>query len=139
VKFPVSDLATSRAWYERVLGFQVTSEFEDEDGIVRGVAGSAPGLGDAGLALRQNPEAAKGFAGFDPVSFGIADRAAADAWAAWLDSQGVNHSPVIDATVGWIISFHDPDGLEIRLYSFEMHGIDQTGRPGYGQPVRVRT
>jgi len=138
VKFPVSDLAASRAWYERVLGFQVTLEFEDEDGVVRGVAGSVPGLGDAGLALRQNPEAAKGFAGFDPVSFGIADREAAEAWAARLDSLGIDHSPVIDATIGWIISFHDPDGTQIRLYSFAMHGIDQTGRPGYGRPVRVR-
>jgi len=138
VKFPVSDLATSRAWYERVLGFVVTLEFEDEDGVVRGVAGSAPGLGAVDIALRENPQAAKGFAGFDPVSFGIADREAADAWAAWLDSVGVDHSPVIDATVGWIVSFHDPDGTEIKLYSFATHDIDQSGRPGYGRPVRVR-
>ncbi|MFI0483527.1 VOC family protein [Actinomadura sp. 9N215] len=139
VKFPVSDLATSRSWYERVLGLQVHLEFEDDDGVVRGVAGSVPGMGELGLALRENPEAARGFAGFDPVSFGIADKAAADAWAARLDELGIEHSPVIDATAGWIVSFHDPDGIEIRLYSFAMHGRDQTGRPGYGRPVRVRT
>jgi catechol 2,3-dioxygenase-like lactoylglutathione lyase family enzyme len=138
VKLPVSDLATSQAWYERVLGFQVTLEFEDEDGVVRGVAGSIPGLGEVGIALRQNPKAAKGFAGFDPVSFGIADREAAEAWAAWLDTQGIDHSPVIEATVGWIVGFHDPDGTEIRLYSFAMHGIDKSDQPGYGRPLRVR-
>ena len=138
VKFPVSDLAVSRAWYERVFGFLVELEFIDEDGVVRGVAGSAPGLGSVGLALRENPEVAKGISGYDPVSFGIADRAAAEAWVAWLDELGIDHSPVIDATVGWIVNFHDPDGTNIRLYSFASHGIDRTGQPGYGQPVRVR-
>ena len=138
VKFPVSDLATSRAWYERVLGFQATMEFEDEDGVVRGVAGNLPGLGNTGFALRENPESAKGFAGFDPISFGIADRAAAEEWVAWLDSLGIDHSPIIEASVGWIVSFHDPDGLEIRLYSFAMHGIDKSTTPGHGHPVRVR-
>jgi len=139
VKFPVSDLAASRAWYERVFGFRVTMEFPDEDGVVRGVAGVVPGLGDTDLALRENPEAAHGFAGFDPVSFGIADRAAADAWVARLDELSVEHSRVIDATIGWIVSFHDPDGTEIRLYSFSPHRIDQSGRPGYGRPASVPT
>jgi catechol 2,3-dioxygenase-like lactoylglutathione lyase family enzyme len=138
IKFPVSDLAASRAWYERVFGFRVTLEFEDEDGVVRGVAGDLPGLGNIGLALRENPESAKGFSGFDPISFGIADREAAEGWAAWLDELGVEHSPVIEASLGWIVSLRDPDGIEIRLYSFAMHGNDHSGQPGYGQPVRVR-
>ena len=138
VKFPVSDLKVSTAWYERVLGFRVEIEFADQDGTVRGVAGSAPGLGAVGLALRENPEVAKGISGYDPVSFGIADRAAAEAWVAWLDELGIDHSPVIDATIGWIVNFHDPDGTNIRLYSFAAHGIDHGGRPGYGQPVRIQ-
>ncbi len=133
VKFPVSDLAASRAWYERVFGFEVTIEFPDEQGVVRGLAGTAKGLGEVGLALRENPAAAVGIRGFDPVSFGIEDKAAAEEWVVHLDSLGVPHSPVIDATVGWIVVFHDPDGTEIHLYSFAAHGIDQTGRAGYGR------
>ncbi|MFC0545668.1 VOC family protein [Kutzneria chonburiensis] len=133
VKFPVSDLAASRAWYEQVFGFEVTMEFPDEQGVVRGLAGFAPGLGDVGLALRENPAAAAGIQGFDPVSFGIADKAAAEQWAAHLDTLGIDHSPVIDATIGWILVFHDPDGTEIHLYSFAAHGTDQTGRKGYGR------
>jgi hypothetical protein len=35
-----------------------------------------------------------------------------------LDLLGVAHSPIIEASVGWIISFHDPDGTELRLYSW---------------------
>jgi catechol 2,3-dioxygenase-like lactoylglutathione lyase family enzyme len=136
VKYPVSDLEKSVEWYERVLGFKAELEFPDEDGVVRGVAGTVPGLGDAGLALRENPEAAAGFAGFDPVSFGIADREAAEAWAAHLDEQGVEHSPVINASIGWIVSFHDPDGTEIKLYSFAAHGIDYSAVAGHARPRR---
>ena len=135
LKFPVSDLARSRAWYERVLGFRPELEFPDEDGVVRGLAGTVPGLGDVGLALRENPEAARGIAGFDPVSFGIADREQAQAWADRLDELGVEHSPVIDASVGWIVVFHDPDGTEIHLYSFAAHGVDHSARAGHARPV----
>ena len=135
VKFPVSDLTTSIAWYRRVLGFEVEIEFPDEDGTVRGVAGTLPGLGGVGFALRENPAAARGFAGFDAISFGIADRPAAEAWISKLDELGIEHSPIIDATTGWIVRFHDPDGIEIRLYSFAAHGIDQTARAGDGRPV----
>ena len=135
LKFPVSDLALSRAWYERVLGFQVAFEFPDADGVVRGVAGTVPGLGEVRIALRQNPDAARGGTGFDPVCFAIADHAAAEAWAVWLDEQGVQRSPVVEATSGWGVGFADPDGLELRLYSLAAHGIDKTDQPGYGRPV----
>jgi len=138
VKFPVSDLARSRAWYERVFDLRPVLEFRDDhDGVVRGVAYEIPGLPEVGVALRENPAAARGIAGFDPVSFAVADHDAAQAWADRLDRLGVPHSPVMDATIGWILVFHDPDGTEIHLYSMERHGIDPTGRPHTGQPVKV--
>jgi catechol 2,3-dioxygenase-like lactoylglutathione lyase family enzyme len=122
VKFPVRDLAVSRLWYERVFGLKVEMEFRDDhDGVVRGVAGTAPGLGETGIALRENPSAAAGYAGFDPVAFAAKDCAAIDAWVAHLDELGVEHSPVIEASIGWIISFQDPDGIELRIYTWERH------------------
>ena len=69
VKFPVSDLAASRAWYERVFGFEVTIEFPDEQGIVRGLAGFAPGLGFHGGRFHEAPRGGAGRAaeaGFRP-------------------------------------------------------------------------
>jgi catechol 2,3-dioxygenase-like lactoylglutathione lyase family enzyme len=39
IKLPVSDLARSREWFERVLAYTVDWEFPDDDGIVRGVGG----------------------------------------------------------------------------------------------------
>src|SRR3954452_14439840 len=41
VKLPVSDLARTRDWYERVLGFAVDIEFV-EDGVVTGLALTDP-------------------------------------------------------------------------------------------------
>lgn len=118
-------------WYRRVFDFVVEYEFPDEHGVVRGVAGKVPGLGECGFALRENPEKAEGLRGFDPVCFAIADQAAAHAWAAKLDDLGIEHSPVIEATIGWIVSFHDPDGTEMRLYSWEGPVQDHVGEPGY--------
>ena len=137
VKLPVSDLRRSVEWYRRVLDLVVEYEFPDEDGVVRGVAGRVPGLGDCGFALRENPESARGFRGFDPLCFGIADQAAAQAWAAKLDDLGIEHSPVIEATIGWIVSCHDPDGTEIRFYSWAGPEQDHVDEPGYAHMVRV--
>jgi catechol 2,3-dioxygenase-like lactoylglutathione lyase family enzyme len=136
IKIPVTDLARSRAWYERVLGFEVEYEFPDaEDGVVRGVAGSVPGLGRTGFALRENPEVARGLAGYDAFAFGIEDEAAAKAWVAKLDSLGVEHGPIIEATIGWIVSFHDPDGLEIRMYSWAKLPQDHVDESGFARKV----
>ena len=64
---------------------------------------------------------------FDPVVFAVDDRGAVDAWAAHLSELGVPNQ-VVEATIGWMVLFHDPDGLEFRLYS-----RDRTGPHGRGQ------
>jgi len=135
VKIPVSDLARSVQWYGQVFGFVVTTEFPEADGAVRGVAGTIPGLGDTQFTLRVNHDAARGCLGFDPVSFAVDDLADVQAWAAHLDSLGVAHSPVIEASVGWLLVFDDPDGINLHLYSWAGHGLDHSDRPGYGRPV----
>lgn len=66
VKVPVSDLAHSRTWYERVFDLQPVMEFPDEDGVVRGVVYQPRNA--FALALRENPAAARGMAGFDPFA-----------------------------------------------------------------------
>jgi catechol 2,3-dioxygenase-like lactoylglutathione lyase family enzyme len=134
LKLPVSDLARSREWYERVLGYTVEREFPDDDGGIRGVGGRLPGA-DVPVALRQNTQAAAGNAAFDPVSFAIADRAAAESWAAHFDALGVRHSGIKGATRGWVVDVYDPDGLIVRLYSTGDDREDHTNQPGYAQTV----
>ncbi|MGW6278381.1 VOC family protein [Kribbella sp. NPDC055071] len=133
VKFPVRDLGASRAWYERLFDLSPVLEFPDDDGVVRGVVYSAAGLDGAGFALRERPDVA-GLSGFDPVNFGVRDKAAVDAWVEHLTALGIEHQVVV-ATIGWIVIFHDPDGLEIHLYSRESHGQDMSAEAGRGRPV----
>lgn len=133
VNFPVNDLERSRQWYQEVLGLQVLVDFPDEDGTVRGLAGLLAGTDPpVAVALREHPQAASGVRGFDPVSFAIADRAAADAWAEHLDALGKQHSPVTDGTLGWALDVSDPDGTVIRAVQ---HG---TPRPRPDRPPRLR-
>ena len=93
------------------------------------------GLLDSGLALRENPDAAHGIAGFDPLNWHVTDLVALRGWASFLDTIDVVHSPIIEASLGWLLVFQDPDGIEHHLYTRTEHGIDHSGRPGYGRPI----
>ncbi|MCP3425313.1 VOC family protein [Rothia sp. AR01] len=132
VKIPVSDLTASLAWYRAVLGAEPSLEFPDEDGVVRGVACTLPGL-EEGLALRESPEHAAGARGFNPVIFRVPDRDAVAAWIEHLDRLGIDHSPLVEASIGYLVAFDDPDGIELHVYSDEAHGEDVAGRAGYGR------
>ncbi|GAA4769800.1 VOC family protein [Actinomycetospora chibensis] len=118
VKLPVSDVARSRAWYERVLGLEVIIEFE-EDGVVRGLALRLPDGGLAGIALREDPVRAAGLRGFDPVALLVPERVQVEQWRARLDDLGEPHDGIITGHGGGavLIGLRDPDGLEIRLYA----------------------
>jgi catechol 2,3-dioxygenase-like lactoylglutathione lyase family enzyme len=135
VKIPVTDLARSFRWYRQVFGLRPTVEFRDADGEVRGLAGEVPGLAPTLLALRVNPVAAEGCRGFDPVSFAVSTRDDLAGWASHLDSLEVKHSPLIEASIGWLLIFDDPDGIALHLYTWASHGLDHSDRPGYGAEI----
>ena len=136
VKLPVSDLARSRQWYERVFGFTVALEFPDHEGVVRGVAGSLPGLGDTSISLRENRPVAAALAGYDILHLSVASRDELENWAAKLDRLTVEHSAIMDATSHWLLSVVDPDRLEVRLHSRESHSLDDAApRPDRGRRV----
>jgi catechol 2,3-dioxygenase-like lactoylglutathione lyase family enzyme len=127
IKIPVTDLPRSRAWYERVFELEPLTEFRDDhDGVVRGVVYRAKG--DLVISLREQPAAATGIAGFDPFAIMLRGRADIEHWVARLDQLGVAHADPIDAPIGFIMSFHDPDGLELRFYTLNEHGADPEGR-----------
>lgn len=133
IKIPVSDLETSREWYERVFELTPFMEFPDEaDGVVRGVAYHS--TGELPLSLRENRSAARGIAGFDPFAIMLRGRADIDHWASRLDDLGVTHSPVIEAPIGYIMTFEDPDGLQLRFYTLNAQGADPQGRVRDGRP-----
>ncbi len=117
VKLPVSDVAASREWYERVLGFRTDIEFVEE-GVVRGVGLARDGAAGS-LALRHDPERAKALSGFDALALLVPTREEVRAWEARLDRTGEPHGGVVTGHRGGavLVGLHDPDGIEIRLYA----------------------
>jgi catechol 2,3-dioxygenase-like lactoylglutathione lyase family enzyme len=125
IKVPVTDLARSRAWYQRVLELEPMLEFPDADGGVAGVA-YQPKNGFC-LSLREHPTLARAMAGFDPFAILVRGQPDVQHWADRLDTLGIQHSPIIQATTGWLLAFHDPDGLELLFYTQARHGLDGAG------------
>ena len=117
VKLPVSDLARSRSWYEKVLGFEVTTEFS-EGGQVFGVALRRDGC-QPQIALRQDPERARALSGFDAVALLVPTREEVHAWKAALDEAGEPHRGLVTGHRGGtvLVGLRDPDGIEVRLYA----------------------
>jgi len=117
VKLPVADVARSRDWYGRVLGFQVALEFV-EDGVVVGLALRDPS-GTVRLAVRHDPARAAAMAGFDPIALLVPTRVGIQAWAVHLDDLGEPHGGIVTGHQGGsvLVGLHDPDGIEIRLYA----------------------
>ena len=117
VKLPVSDLARTRDWYERVLGFAVDVEFV-EDGVVTGLALTDPDRTVA-VALHHDPARASALTGFDAISLRVPDRDGLKEWRTRLDGLGERHGAMMTGHRGGtvLVGLHDPDGVEIRLYA----------------------
>ncbi len=117
VKIPVSDIATSRAWYERVLGLETVIEFT-EGSTVMGVALADPS-GAVQVALRLDPSRAAALAGFDPIAFSVPTRDDVERWRRRLDRLEQPHGGVVTGHDGGsvLVGLHDPDGIELRLYA----------------------
>jgi len=118
VKLPVTDVARSRDWYARVLDFELTMEFVEED-VLMGVAMWGPGR-TVPIALRCDPDRAKAMSGFDPIAIGIPSVADLEAWRDRLTESGEKHDGIIEGHAGSVlVGLHDPDGIEIRLYTMD--------------------
>jgi catechol 2,3-dioxygenase-like lactoylglutathione lyase family enzyme len=131
VKVPVTDLARSRSWYAEVLSVAVELEFRDDDGTVRGVAFER--RNGLTLCLRQDAPQAQALAGFDPYAVLVPTRRDLDDVLERLDDLGVAHTPVITASLGWLVRVADPDGIELRFYTEETHA--PTGAHTKGTPA----
>ncbi|MDT7726678.1 MAG: hypothetical protein QOI21_3254 [Actinomycetota bacterium] len=117
VKLPVTDVARSGDWYQRVLGFEVEIEFVEES-VVMGLGMRDPS-GTVGFAVRHDPVRAAALSGFDPIAVAVPTRADVEAWRQRLDDLGEPHGGVVTGHKGGsvLVGLHDPDGIEIRLYA----------------------
>jgi catechol 2,3-dioxygenase-like lactoylglutathione lyase family enzyme len=121
----VSDVEASAQWYERVFGMtRVPVRFPHHGGEQGGYAvvlteprsGIVLGLhhhdANPGQAFEERRT------GLDHMSFAVASRADLEAWARWLDSQGVANSGVVhtgDPVPYSVVVFRDPDNIQLEL------------------------
>jgi catechol 2,3-dioxygenase-like lactoylglutathione lyase family enzyme len=85
----------------------------------RPVMAPAAAFGPAGAreGLRCDRDRIAALAGFDPLALAVPGRAELDAWLAHLDALGVPDGPVMHGHQGDAVAVHDPDGIQIRLYT----------------------
>ena len=128
VRLTVTDIARSRAFYDRVFGFPVAFEVPDgADEATReslaflygGVIYAVPGGGLLGL----RPVAPEGDrfdedrVGLDHLSFAVGSAAELQDAVALLDEAGIAHGGVKDIGVASIVEFRDPDGIALELFA----------------------
>jgi len=125
VRLTVTDLATSRAFYDQLFGWPVAFELPaDADEATReslwflfgGLIYAVPG---GLLGLRPVAPGTDAFSedrvGLDHLSFTVSSRADLDAAVALLDELGASHGGVKDLGTMDILEFRDPDGIALEL------------------------
>ncbi len=51
------------------------------------------------------------------------------------DDLGIPHSPIVPASRGFALGFHDPDGLQVRLYADDPEVAPAGGRTRVAVPA----
>lgn len=121
VNFSVTDLDRSVAWYTDVLGLTKGWEMDDTDGRGRKVALLHPSSPlRIVLSLHQaNPggPANEFRTGLDHVALTVSDRDELEGWQRRFEELAVEHSPIKEGATGWLITFRDPDNVQLEMYT----------------------
>jgi glyoxylase I family protein len=123
IRLTVTDIASSRAFYESVFGWPVLLEMpvgaddatrEQLSFLFGGVIYRADGF-----LIGLRPVASDSFdenrCGLDHLGLAVESRAALDAAAGELDRLGVRHDGVKDIGTSYILEFRDPDNIALEL------------------------
>jgi glyoxylase I family protein len=123
VRLTVTDIATSRRFYDDVFGWPVLAALPDDaDDATREqlsflFGGVIYNIGDALIGLR--PTGTGTFdedrVGLDHLAFHLPRLADLEQAAAHLDELGIDHEAIKDIGAAYILEFRDPDNIALEL------------------------
>jgi glyoxylase I family protein len=118
VAVTVSDLNTSRPWYEQLFGAKPV--LDEDTGPWHHVVWVLSGT-LFGIHQHPSPSSSDAFdefrPGLDHVAFNCANRAELESWEKRLNELGIKNGGVVDAHYGSGLSFRDPDNIALEFFA----------------------
>lgn len=112
----VADLEQSRAFYSKLLGFEVMEEDPEHGGLFMALEGQAHTLDLFPAPDAQAPRLTQGSVGVHHIAFQVdSEQALKDAYLT-LREQGVEIARAVDHVSQKSIYFRDPDGNLLEIY-----------------------
>jgi catechol 2,3-dioxygenase-like lactoylglutathione lyase family enzyme len=115
----VRDARRSAGWYRELLGLETVREQLDEAGqgaVLLREPASGMLIGLVAHPGNDGEPFSEFRTGLDHAEFGVPSREALQAWVARLDELGVAHSGIKQAALGAMVTFRDPDNIQLELY-----------------------
>lgn len=121
INMSVTDLQRSADWYTSVLGLTRGWEMDDVEGRGRKVVLLHPSSPLRIVLSLHQANDGKRFnefrTGLDHVALTVADRDALEGWQRRFEELGVEHSAIKEGATGWLITFRDPDNIQLEMYT----------------------
>jgi glyoxylase I family protein len=119
VALTVTDLDVSVPWYNQL--FEAEPVMDLHDGDFHRKVYALPGGQLLGLTAHPGTVAGDRFSeerpGLDHLGFGCSSRAEVTSLERKLVELGIDHSAVVDAAYGAVLSFKDPDGNALEFFA----------------------
>jgi len=113
----VSDLQRSVAWYQDLLGMAPVFGDDNEEVSFQLLAHpSGWFLGLREYHGREKDRFDEFRCGLDHFAFGVPTRQDLDQWVEQLEAKGVTYSPVNDTPIGSVVTFRDPDNIQLEFW-----------------------
>lgn len=127
VGFSVRDAQRSSEWYRGLLGLEVVREGRKDGRLVATILrdpASGIEIGIQQHAGNDGSAFSEFRTGLDHVEFAVATREELDLWLAQLDLLGVTHSGIAERPHAALITFRDPDNIQLEFYWRETDASD---------------